>query len=131
MATAVVNESAPARDEWTSIPIDRAAGETLGSFPTRQAFSKGMRNVRPVGACVKQWPAPPGLDMVELDVELRIRSAEGELVIEDAAIIEGNVADAVLEGCVISGYRGRRIPVAGVEPGRIYRIKWGGTVGLR
>ena len=121
----------PPPDEWEKIPIDKAFGESLGSFPTRKAFSKGMMNPETFLPCVKQWKAPPQLDKVELETELRVRSEEGALVVEDVVILDGNVADAALETCVIEGYRGRRIPVSGVEPGRRYRLKWGGVAALR
>lgn len=121
----------PPPDEWEKIPIDRAFGESLGSIHTRQAFSKGMRHPDTFIPCVKQWRAPPQLDKVELETELRVRSEEGVLVVEDAVVLEGNVADADLEACVVEGYRGRRIPVTGMEPGRRFRLKWGGVVALR
>jgi hypothetical protein len=127
----VVTEAPPPADEWDKVPIDTHHGESLGSLPTRQAFSKGMRYPDTFIPCVKQWRAPPQLDKVELETELRVRSEEGALVVEDVVILDGNVADAALETCVIEGYRGRRIPVAGVESGRRFRLKWGGTVALK
>jgi hypothetical protein len=130
-ATAVATETPPPAVDWEEIPIDKAFGESLGNFPTRQAFSKGMRNPDTLIPCMKQWRAPPGLDKVELETELRVRSEEGALYVEDVVILEGNVSDEALETCVIEGYRGRRIPVTGMVPGRLYRLKWGGTVALR
>lgn len=118
-------------DEWEKIPIDRAFGESLGSFETRKVFATGMRGLDTFLPCVRSWKAPPSLDKVEIETELRLRSEEGVLVVEDRVILEGNVSDAALEECVISGSRGRRIPVPGVEPGRRFRIKWGGVAALK
>lgn len=133
-AEPINNESAtaaaPSPDEWEKIPIDRAFGESLGSFETRKTFANGMRGLDAFLPCVRAWKAPPNLDKVEIETELRLRSEEGVLVVEDRVILEGNVSDAALEDCVVSGSRGRRIPVPGIEPGRRYRIKWGGVAAL-
>ncbi|MGA8890807.1 MAG: hypothetical protein WB493_04510 [Anaeromyxobacteraceae bacterium] len=123
-------DAAPPPDDWQKIPIDKAFGESLGSWENRKAFAKGMKAVDPFFSCVRAWKAPAHLDKLEIETELRLRSEEGALVVEDRLMLEGNVSDAGLEECLISGSRGRRIPIPGIEPGRQYRINWGGMAAL-
>ena len=112
---------------WEQIPIDRAFGESLGDFQTRKAFSAAMRQPSALARCTEDWTAPPEIRRFEMDMELRVRSVDDALVVEDVSILEANVSDASVERCVISELRGRRAPAPGIRPGQAFRIKWGAT----
>ena len=117
--------------DWERIPLDRMFGETLGDMPTRQAFSKAMRDPPGLAVCTRDWQAPPGITHVEMKVEVHVRSEEGALVVEDARITRGNVSDSDLERCYENQLRGRRTAVAGIRPGQAFRLEWGGLATIR
>jgi len=112
--------------DWERIPLDRRFGESLGDFATRKAFSKRMGQPQTLPACIESWKAPPGLRHVEMTFELRVRSEDDALVVEDAVVTGGNVSDASLERCATAQLRGRRVSTPGIQPGLAFRIEWGG-----
>ncbi len=112
---------------WEQIPIDRAFGESLGDLQTRKAFSAAMRQRLALSRCTEGWTPPPEIRRLDMDVELRVRSVDDALVVEDVSILEANVSDASVERCVISELRGVRAPAPGIRPGQAFRIKWGAT----
>lgn len=110
--------------EWQGIPLDKASGASLGDLSTRRAFSGAMRDPPALGPCTAGWTVPPGIARVDMTLELRVRSDDESLIVEDAHVTEANPADADLERCVVSSLRGRRVAAPGVPPGRTYRIEW-------
>jgi hypothetical protein len=118
-------------EAWQRIPLDSGAGESLGDYGTRHAFSRAMRQPPALGSCTGGWSAPPGLRHVEVKTELRVRSEGDSLVVEDALIREANVSDSDLEACLVSQLRGRRIPAPGTRPGQAFRIEWSSIKSLR
>lgn len=117
--------------DWEAIPLDRAMGESLGDITTRQAFSAAMRQPSLLPPCTDGWEAPPGIRRLDMDLELRVRSVDDALIVEDARIIDANVSDASVERCVIEALRGRRAPAPGIRPGQAYRLRWGASKTLR
>jgi len=113
--------------DWEQIPLDRTAGESLGDLQTRRAFSAAMRQRPARSRCTEAWTAPPEIRRFDMDIELRVRSVDDALVVEDASILEANVSDASVERCVISELRGLRASAPGIRPGQAFRIKWGAT----
>jgi hypothetical protein len=81
--------------------------------------------------CTEAWTAPPGVRQIDMKIELRVRSQDDQLVVEDASVIEANVSDAGLERCVVASLRGRRSPAPGIPPGQSFRIEWGAVKTLR
>ncbi len=118
-------------DPWEEIPLDSAMGESLGSLETRRAFSRAMRQPTALGHCMEGWIAPAGVVQVYIRTELRVRSEEDALVVEDAHVLESNVSDGYLERCLVGSFRGRRVPAPGVRPDQAFRIQWGSEVSLR
>ena len=112
---------------WEQIPLDRAAGESLGDLQTRKAFSAAMRQRHALSRCTEDWTAPPEIRRLDMDIELRVRSVDDALVVEDVSILEANVSDANVERCVTSELRGLQAPAPGIRPGQAFRIKWGAT----
>lgn len=114
----------PEAIDWERIPFDEAAGESLGDVETRRAFSLALREKRVLGRCVQGWRAPAGVRKVDMQVELRVRSEEEALLVEDAIVRTTSVEDPGLVACVQVGLRGRRVPVAGVTSGQAFRLSW-------
>lgn len=110
---------------WEQIPLDSAMGETLGDFTSRKEFSKVMVTPRVMGECDSRWTRPAGLKELDMKVELRVQAQGDGLVVEDAKVIDANVADADLVACVEGSYRGRRINVPPASQNARYRIRWG------
>lgn len=129
--TAAGRPSATGTVDWESIPLDRAGGESLGDIGTRRAFSSAMRQPSLLPPCTGGWEAPPGIRRLDMDFELRVRSVDDALVVEDARILEANVSDASVERCMVEGLRGRRAPAPGIRPGQAFRLKWSASKTLR
>jgi hypothetical protein len=110
-------------DPWEQIPLDRAGGSSPIPLPIRRAFGEAMWKQRnPLPVCRREWVAPPGVTYVMMEVELRVRSREESLVVEDVVFLGGNVGDADLERCIAREVRGRRSEAPGIEPGRAFRM---------
>jgi hypothetical protein len=110
-------------DPWEQIPLEPGAAGSLGPPSVRRAFAEAMSKPRnPVLVCRQEWEAPPGITLVMMEFELRVRSREESLVVEDVVFLGGNVGDAVLERCIAREYRGRRSEAPGIEPGRAFRM---------
>ncbi|HQR30957.1 MAG TPA: hypothetical protein PLL32_11150 [Anaeromyxobacteraceae bacterium] len=110
-------------DPWEQVPLDRDGTGPLGPKSVRRAFFEAMRKPRiPILVCRQEWVAPPGVNYVMMEVELRVRSQEESLVVEDVAFPGGSVGDAGLEHCIAREYRGRRSEAPGIEPGRAFRM---------
>ena len=86
-----------------------------------------MRQPPVLARCTEAWTAPPEIRRLEMDMELRVRSVDDALVVEDVSILEANVSDASVERCVISELRGLRASAPGIRPGQAFRIRWGAT----
>ena len=115
--------SPSAVDPWEQIPLDRAGGSSLVAPSVRRAFAEALWKQRnPLLVCRKEWVAPPGVTHVLMEVELRVRSREEDLVVEDVVFLGGNVGDADLERCIAREVRGRRSEAPGIEPGRAFRM---------
>ena len=123
-AHAPSGEPSPATlDPWEQVPLDRDWGRSIGSPSIGRAFAEAMpRMLGLLLACRKEWVAPPGITQVMMEMELRVRSREGSLVVEDVAFPGGSVGDADLERCLARDYRGRRVEAPGIEPGRAFRF---------
>ena len=117
--------------DWEAIPLDRAMGESLGDITTHQAFSAAMRQPSLLPPCTDGWEAPPGIRRLDMDFELRVRSVDDALVVEDARMLEANVSDASVERCMVEGLRGRRAHAPGIRPGQAFRLKWGASKTVR
>lgn len=117
----------PADVDWERIPLDTAAGESLGDVDTRRAFARGVMERRISSRCVEQGRLPPGIDRIDMQLELRVRSVDDALVVEKASVLESTVGSAELEACVVAGYDGLRVASPGIQPGRAYRLRWGST----
>lgn len=137
LRTEVVGSAAAARSsvgsevDWEAIPLDRAGGESLGDVETRRAFAVAMRQPPALSRCTDGWEAPPGIRRLDMDLELRVRSVDDALVVEDARILESNVSDASVERCMVEGLRGRRAPAPGIRSGQAFRLRWGASKTLR
>ncbi len=120
-----------ASDPWERIPLDSGFGESLGDIPTRRAFSLAMRTPQALGACTEGWRAPPGIVRIDMKTELRVRSEQDALVVEDAVLRESSIGDADLERCLLASLRGRRVDAPGIQPGQAFRLAWRSVKGLR
>ena len=137
LKTEVVASAAAARSpvgtevDWEAIPLDRAGGESLGDVETRRAFAVAMRQPPALSRCTEEWAVPPGIRRLDIDIELRVRSVDDALVVEDVRVLEANVSDARVERCVVEGLRGRRAHAPGIRPGQAFRLKWAASKTVR
>jgi hypothetical protein len=117
-------EGSVAHVDWQRIPLR----ELVDLFPAHpqawQVFARAVGTARPFTTCAARWEAPPGIKVATTTLELRLRSRNDALRIEDVVILESNPADAVLEQCVDSSLRGREFPAPGMPPHQAYRYKW-------
>lgn len=116
---------------WEEIPLEGPPFRSLGSPKKAQAVSVGIRQRPALKECARDWRWPDGIARYDMVVELRLRSEEGALVVEDALVREANVSDAEIERCVVQELRGRRIEVPDTSAGRAYRITWPSMVRRR
>lgn len=116
---------APAVD-WESLPLIGHPPGAFGSLAIWKVFYAAMQGPEnPLTVCSTGWRPPPGFATMDLEAELRVRSLDGFLVVEDLIILGGNIGDSEFEACLVKQYRGRRAPAPKVESGRAFRIAWG------
>lgn len=111
--------------DWTSIPLDVERAKSLGPLETRQPFVRSMAQQRALGRCLEEWVAPPGVQEVHLQSELRLVSEKDFVTVVDVVVLEANPADASLNACYAGKLRRTRHPAPGVASGRRFRIQWG------
>lgn len=110
--------------DWQRIPL-RELPELFPANPEAwRVFARAVVDARPFTTCAAKWEAPPGIKVATTTLELRLRSRNDALRIEDVVILESNPADSVLEQCVDSSLRGREFPAPGMPPDQAYRYKW-------
>lgn len=115
--------------EWTAVPMEprSVASEVFGSFEARRTLSRTLRDEprRRYRPCFDSWIWPPGLQHLEMEVELRLRSTAGGFDVEDAIVSFASASDSSLERCVADAFRGQHVELGEGSPGRMYRISWG------
>jgi hypothetical protein len=112
--------------DWESLPVIGHPPSAFGSLAIWKVFYAAMQGPEnPLRVCSTGWRPPPGFATMDLEAELRVRSLDGFLVVEDLIILGGNIGDSEFEECLVKQYRGRRAPAPDVEPDRAFRIAWG------